>query len=600
MTPGVITYPIGNLLQERATVSYALNNHLYDIELYITNGGSEYIIAPTAIVELSFEDSLANWFVQGSLTVFYSNDLAEYLDKFVFRNDTEDLLRLRLIPRDLSIKGLPALNTQNKKLWEINEIFSIYNVEDVTPQDKSNTPAQTLKKFKKFSFWDIRYQILQNKVIEYSTADSNSDKKVVVGDGPFAEYSDESRSIPTGIAMDEIIKLAFEGDSILSKTGKDTQSGWEDGQTKIFFTSPASETAYDALMSVYDRHVSNESVGTFAYDYSLLTLERENGGIGYFSLEPISKYFDKAGSGESGPGEYQIEHFFLAADVKDITGQNKQVGYMRAPLNLTLGDRDLTFRDYSTITKYEFVDIAAGTNAGAFVNRPVYSFDFKNRIFNVEFSNHNLEAAENVFKQYVDKLYKDGTFGGGVNNLLIKNTNAPKLSRHSVAPVFSVYGKNEEPETRLADGLHGLLYTGLFQNTCINFTVPGITIRQPGRFIGIDRPQGSVDNSFDDKLCGQWFTVNVTHTICNGAYMNNITAIKLHSHKPAQFFKGLDTIGTTQPTPVPQIGTTAGLPQVMQGAAPGTIASGIAPGVLNSQGQPPPNFNPPLNQLPAF
>lgn len=99
-------------------------------------------------------------------------------------------------------------------------------------------------------------------------------------------------------------------------------------------------------------------------------------------------------------------------------------------------------------------------------------------------------------------------------------------------PTFNNEGDSTKPEIRAISGMYRLLHTGLFQNTCINFTVPGLTLRQAGKFIGIDRPEGSLDNSFDDKLCGQWFVINVTHTITNGAYYNNITAVKIHRHKP--------------------------------------------------------------------
>jgi hypothetical protein len=512
---------ISRLLNEVATTEYPLNNQLYEIEIYITNGSTVYTIAPTTIVSLSIEESLSTWVAQGSMVVNYSNELAEFLDGFQFRNDGEDLLRIRLIPRDLNILGLPSLKI-NKKLWELNYVFAIYNVDDVTPQTGGNSPAQVLKKYKKFYFWDVRYQVMSTRNIEYSTAYSNR--------------TDLNREVNTGNAIYEIIKTGLNNDSILSKTGLDVNASeeWDNGDenTRIFYTSPASTNCYEDLTYVYSRHVSSTKFGLLdsSNDYCLLTIEKDD-GLGYFALKPVSRYFENAGVDT--PGKYQIEHFFLHADAK----QTNSVGMYRSPINLNSNNntRDLSFRDYSSITKYEFVDVAPAINASEFVTTPVYSFDFKNRRFNVEFQQNSVEAAEKTFSEnYINNLYQHK--GSGSSNFLMRNTNSSKLAKYNVRPVFSLYGNSDDTSKtalRLPDGLHRLLYTGLFQNTCINFTVPGITLREPGRFIAIDRPEGSEDKSFDDKLCGQWFVINVTHTISNGAYYNNITAVKVHRFKPA-------------------------------------------------------------------
>jgi hypothetical protein len=75
-----------------------------------------------------------------------------------------------------------------------------------------------------------------------------------------------------------------------------------------------------------------------------------------------------------------------------------------------------------------------------------------------------------------------------------------------------------------------LLQTGLFQNSCIVFTVPGLSFRKPGRFIGIDKPNGSPNNTFSDKFYGQWFIIDVKHFFEKGAYYNTIIAVKIHRY----------------------------------------------------------------------
>ena len=244
-------------------------------------------------------------------------------------------------------------------------------------------------------------------------------------------------------------------------------------------------------------------------------------------MKPLSKIFKNAGS--EGPGIDQIEHFYLYADAK-----NEVQGFTnyRSPVNTNFGDvtRDITLRDYSHITSYELVDISPIINSGDFISYSVHSFDFLNRRFNVEFQAHNYKTAQKIFQEkYISQLYKNNKSSG--NNFLLDIDNKSKLTNHSVMPVFNNEGDSTKPEIRAISGLYQLLYTGLFQNTCINFTVPGISLRQAGKFIAIDRPEGSVENTFDDKLCGQWFVINVIHSISNGAYYNNITAVKVHRYK---------------------------------------------------------------------
>lgn len=518
-----------------STSQYALNGHLHEIQIFIFNGEQMYSVAPTAIVELNIEDTTANWITQGTLTIYNSNELMEYLRKYNFRNDGEDLLRVRIIPRDLNVRGLPSLNINtNRQLWEINELFSIYNIEDVTPQTQSNSDAKKYKKFKKFYFWDLRYQIMLTKNIEYSTALSPIapiNSTATTNDSDIATIAtDENRSIPTGLAINEIIKVSLNNNPILAKTGLDVDASkyWDEGGRTLFYTSGASDNCFEDLEYIKSRHISSIFLESGVPDFCLFNTQRSNDGLSFFTLTPFSKIFNRAGSDQ--PGEDQIEHFYLHADAKEESQQG--ITSYRAPKSSNANStRDITLRDFSFITSYELTDIIPTVNAADFVSYGIYSFDFAKRQYNVEFAKHNFVQAQKLFQEkYISQLYKNGKSGN--DNFLLNVQNNAKINNYSVMPVFNNEGDSTKPEIRAISGLYRLLYTGLFQNTCINFTVPGLTLRQAGKFIGIDRPAGSLDNSLDDKLCGQWFVINVVHTIVNGAYYNNITAIKIHRHKP--------------------------------------------------------------------
>ncbi len=509
------------------TVEYALNNQLHEIQIFITNGDQIYPIAPTAIVELSIEESLSTWATQGTLTIYNANNLSEQ-DNFIFRNDGEDLLRIRILPRDLNINGLPSLNIeQNKKLWEINHIFSIYNIEDVTPQTSGGSQAKAYKQFKKFYFWDIRFQILLSKNIEYSTAFS---PEAIISKTPNAPLTEKNRSIRTGLAVHELIKESLENDSILSKTGfeVDKKKYWDNGSDNIFFTSGADSNCLEDLQYLKSKHTSSILFDENLPDMCNFEIIRDD-GIGFFALRPFSKIFSNAGKTSNSPGIDQIEHFYLHADAQE---QPQGVTDYKAPISPNFNStRDITLRDVSFITSYEMVDISPAVNAGDFISYSVNSFDFKERQFNIEFANHSVETAQKIFEEkYISQLYKNKSTRNG--NFLLNSTSNSKQTNYNVRPVFNDNGDIDQATRRATTGIYKLLYTGIFQNTCINFTVPGMTLRQKGKFIAIDRPSGSDDiNSFDNKLCGQWYVINVIHTISNGAYYNNITAVKIHRYK---------------------------------------------------------------------
>ena len=59
----------------------------------------------------------------------------------------------------------------------------------------------------------------------------------------------------------------------------------------------------------------------------------------------------------------------------------------------------------------------------------------------------------------------------------------------------------------------------------------GLTFRESGTFIGIDKNSGCADNDYNNKLFGQWFVVKVDHVFEAGMYVNIIYAVKIHRYK---------------------------------------------------------------------
>jgi len=560
------------------TFETKFNQVNHEFEIYLDSGYGEldskkYPINPNSVVNLSIEDTLADWVVRGSLSFFYNpesgtgkiakklgnrNSLTTGVENvepkpfYSFRNDGYDFLRVRIKPKlkNSSTPNAPNLKITDPVAWTLSYYFSIYDMEDIDLPPGAQNQASATVKCLKIYFWDSWYQKMLTNTLAYSTGLSPLARPDLdIQEGVY----DNPGVIPTGQAMKEIINLSL-GQNMSQQNYSDTTfvdpklsfnyepvgKEWEQGPAKIFYTAPTNTTALESLMYVYDKHVSGDSVavrpqsssprggtpGTTLNDYSILMKERgpTETDQGVFSLRSVSSFFKKAGKSAEVPGEFQIEHFFLQryADINEPTRS------LRAPVSKDNSDvRDFKSLNYSTITNYRFVDISALTNSTSFVNSPVYSFDFKNRKFNVEFQNNSVEAARDFMnRKYISQVYKSER--NDLTKLFLINLNEEKQNKN-VRAVFSPYGDNLL--IRQSAGLQKLLYIGLFQNAAINFRVLGLTLREPGRFIAIDRTEGVDRGDFEDKFYGQWFVVNVKHIFESEIYYNDITAVKIHRYQ---------------------------------------------------------------------
>jgi hypothetical protein len=558
------------------------NQVQYEAEIWLDNSGGNSInsrqpINPNSIINLTINDTLANWVTQGTITIMYppeadsAGKTSQYGQnvssnnfggKYVFRNDGLDLLRIRLVPKINPVNtGKSYIVQEDKKFWTLSFLFSIYDKEQIkAPQGSINAASNNLEALKLY-FWDCWYQRLNTRVLEYSTALSplaSLDKDLDNGNLP-------QGVLRTGQAIKEIIDTGLNQTPSQTTPGSfiDTSVGgglgfnysptseigpnFDIGAAKIFYTAPAFATAYDSLMYVYNKHVcstnpiSTPSTGrqpprggrpfsNQVFDFCILKKEKgpSEKDIGQLTLTPVSSIFKQAGNTQTGPGKYQIEHFYVQS--YDSDSANK---ILKAPKgDGKKNNVDITSPGYSYIQSYSFVDIAPATNSEQFCNRPVCSFDYKNRTFNIEFSNNNvLTARKFITERYINNLYKQGQ----TEKLFLITLEEEKKNLNYI-PTFSNDGDN--PKIRQSAGLQKLLKIGLFQNTCINFKTPGLPFREAGRFIAIDKISGSKIGEFEDKLYGQWFIIDIKHIFEAELYYNDITAVKIHrfTESPVKFF----------------------------------------------------------------
>ena len=263
---------------------------------------------------------------------------------------------------------------------------------------------------------------------------------------------------------------------------------------------------------------------TKIHDVCLLTINRgpTEADYGYFATRALKDYFKNAG--KTSPGSLQMEHFYVQAMVGDSTGMVPM-----APRGTDVSKLiDVAIAGKSTIKNYKFVDISAEFNAQEFVSRPVHTFNMKTRNYKVNYESHTVEMARKfIAEHYIKELFSEG---GDDEEKFLVNINKDKKEKKNLRPVYTFLPDDSNVNQTL--GIHKLLKSGIFQNACINFDIPGETYREPGTFAAIEKLEGGrPDSTFDTRFYGQWFIIKVLHYFTESEYYNNITAVKIHRHR---------------------------------------------------------------------
>jgi hypothetical protein len=553
-------------------LQYKYNSLPHNVEIYLQNSGlinapeaERHRINPAAIINLSITDSLNDWVVGGSLTLMFvpegtpfkttggqtqntktkgAIETGKNISSYQFRADGYDYLRVCIKPINTSkdkksnlgetgTKRIPELQTEDPK-WFLSYLFSIINIEDITDIPELKGPMGPYMKCLRLSFHDCRYQMLRTTNLEYSTGLSPEKNE---GSNLY-----NNGTLPTGKALLEIFNKVLTNAEIGGAPGlgiTPTPEKWDNGIGEIFYTSPAQSSAEDDVEYLLANHVSSiplgpaqESVGPPSpnqpRDICVLHTERPNSltQLEPICLSPLTNFFKKAGKAEPGPLQY--EHFFVTGDTD---GSNSPTNTFKAPVATnSQGQVDITTAKYHQIISYSFVDIAPLINSDNFRTTPVHSVDLRERKFRIDFKANEIKTARKAITDaYItNNLYLEQAADTG--NFLLQIHKSKEKS--NIFPTFSLNADN--PLLRQRNGLHKLLYTGIFQNQCICFSVLGLTLRESGVFIGIDKTVGATSNDYNNKLYGQWFVIKVDHVFEGGTYINNIYAIKMHRSKPLE------------------------------------------------------------------
>lgn len=501
-----------------------INQQLYQFSLFLYNPQEEkpsiFPLRSNDVLNLTIEEDGTNWFVKGTALLKNDGNVIERAVSdyevinsenlhYKFRNDGRDLLYVNIVPVTETVgETFIAKNFNPSDNLQLNYIFVVYDTEDIP--DPSKPEQKNLKLY----FWELEYQYFIETNANWSTAYTltNTNK-------PLSQLKDTEKKIPTGDAIKGLIE------SVLGERGLFSvrfSPIWEKGLSTIFYTTPPGNHAIDDLNYLLKKHIGDGVDGQG--DVPILF---RNKITKEWILTSVSKLFSGAvDTTTGGPGPLYIENLFIYNANNESVINSKPSLIKRTPGTETLVE-DPSISFYNTITKFQYVDTAAIDNFFMFVNTLCYSNDVKNKQFNLDYEDNSIESVKNYVKEYY------------VNNFIKKNQpNAvpePLLtinqSKIDATNVNVVYSFGATKIDRYAEGRNSILKSVLTLNSCINFSLPGLMYRRPFTFVGIDRPNNIVDNTFDNKLLGEWFVYKVTHRFNLETYTNDILAVKMHAFK---------------------------------------------------------------------
>ena len=492
-----------------------LNNQDYEIIVTLYNTqGIAFPINAAGISSLVIEESTLNWFKRGYIILENNENVIErrpneFFSKdtnYKFRNDGRDLLTVNIKPVVENEKSpLSNKDAFPADLWNLDYIFSVYDVEDIA------VGPTTQKKYFKLYFWEADCQIFNETTVNWNTNNVLYQTHPELR-GKSAYIDDKARKVPTGLAIQDLIKITLE-----PKVGDQKfASDWDPGSSNIFYNPATNNFAQIDLDYLLQRHVSSSTSGNIEGDVPVLFRDRYTKT---WSLQSVSKLMSLAVKNQKTAGVLQFEQFLIASS----NANSVIIPSLRHTPQDPSGGRNIYMGKNSDIANFQFVDMASVDNTFVFISKPCASNTTRKKQFNLDFQENDMENVKTFFqKNYVDR------FKANTKPKAMLTLNKSKTENTSIETTYS-YGA--ESLDRLPDARNIILKAALYLNGCLNFTVPGSTFRRSNVFIGMDRVTGAIDADFDEKLLGQWFTIKVTHEFSQTGYTNNITAVKMHSDK---------------------------------------------------------------------
>lgn len=514
-----------------------IQNNNYIFQIVLTNGNSLSLIKHSAIIDLTIIDDLRYFFKYGHL-IFNdsmgalqkyeginetgSSTINSKAEPYVYRGDGRDFLLIEIVPQLQEDDLCGRMSTSAKEKYGIKGKFSIYDIEDIKYEDNTNL------NYKKYKFYDSDYQYLCESIAQFSTSDYSKTQKSPSSPQSVSSKVDKNisasnydRSVYTGEAIEKLLKKV-----ITEKYGEPFKKDieWDKGNSIINYNSFGNKKAIDDLEYLLSYHVSTDQ------NFNLPCILHKTKYTNKYYLKPLNKFFEEANlktanfgfSNIGGPG--LIEDFFLGKLDTDSKGLNFSLN--KSPYVST---NSSSINEYNLINDYTFQKARTKDIQKFMTSYAVHSSD--PRGYNkVDLKQNNLENLQKTYnKTMVDTL--PGRNGKKPYSIVPINQ-----AKQDYQNVQHIYVPNSlDDKQRLNFGKNKGLVQMIFKNTSIGFEVRGLTTREAGKFITINRRDSSITPTYDNSLLGMYLVTYVRHEFKDGSYQNYIIGTKPYTFDKSKY-----------------------------------------------------------------
>ncbi len=509
--------------------SNKIDNQFYYIRAILVNPDGERLdLSKGALFNISLKDDLFDPFLKAEIMLYNDNNSIERTvptdlnpqSGFTFRGDGRDVLFLEIIPLKDTTKDYKLEESK-----EYNQVFSIRNLFTVVEDTDVNVEGMLYKKIK---LYDLDERKLAEKNVYLNSLDTlnyNLENNTLSG-VPLFNLDNDERSNNTGIMIRELLKFSTNqsDDDIfyIDPASKGTKNikyiDFENGLTKINYTSNTYKKGIDDLNYIYDLHVSNAD----SEDFSIL---KKDYFTGKYTLINGKSFFDRAYNKQTGEaGSYTIEKINISGAGTPKVGNKGDPGGAGTP----------QFNEKSQALNARFFNTSFDILNQKINTKVVHEYDFENKKFNLMQHNSNVNDAKDKFSKY----YVDNMKGKNKAYPSLINTKVKKLNLN-YENIYNLYGGNEN--VRLGAGLNKLLKSSIMTNLGTEITLKGQLFRRAGKFITVAKDSKDPKNKFDDRFLGTYFIINIEHTfVKDDMYINKIYAVKTYYFDNLNFNEDLD------------------------------------------------------------
>jgi hypothetical protein len=500
-----------------------IGDNLFIFNVFLNNGKARTGIKFSAVEEFNIIDDLRYFYVYGTLTINYNEDVLEtfegigtstkQVEPYIFRGDGRDIIEIDIMPQLKEQQCLEVYCSEgDRKKYNIKHICSIYKYEDFTEGGG--------KKKRKFYFWDRDYQLLNELNINYSSADRVKNNKSFFnfnGTSTQVSKSNTDNSMFTGDVIEDILRHSLVD---LAKL-KFSKGSWDKGASKICYYSPAMNKAVDDLTYVLTYHISDKT------NFNLPCILKKERYTERYNLTPLNKFYKGGlnfgsilGGNTITSGPEVIEDFIIG---KIDPGSND----LLTPLAGGLGDIIPT--DYNVINDYTFNKIDANELQSYMTGHVVHGVDPRG-FFNSSLKPGNFSSATELYDKAIVKGNASSQGKPASSNL---STNKIRESYNNVNHTYVPYAL-DETQTKCF-GANRAMMNLFFKNTSITFRARGNTLRQTGKFFTINRTDSNISKSHDNTILGKYMITYLRHEFKSGKYENTILGTKPYSDSKPQF-----------------------------------------------------------------